>query len=148
MQRIVFCLIVIFSGAAAHKSSSQEQDRFMIRMRLLLDIVDQLKNYMNYLAPDFFAAPQDIKDHCELSAFSCFQKAELKIINAGDNEKMIQTRIHQLRRKLPPTKEGKKQKHKPELECPACDSYEKKPPKEFLERLKSLLQRIIYQHAS
>uniref|UniRef100_A0A2K6GHC1 Interleukin-21 n=1 Tax=Propithecus coquereli TaxID=379532 RepID=A0A2K6GHC1_PROCO len=94
MERIVICLMVIFLGTLVHKSSSQDQDRLMIRMRQLIDIVDQLKNYVNVLDTEFLPSPQDVKT------------------------------------------------------CPSCDSYEKKPPKEFLERLKSLLQKMIHQHLS
>ncbi|KAI4536115.1 hypothetical protein MG293_013507, partial [Ovis ammon polii] len=128
MERVVICLMVIFSGTVAHKSSFQGQDRLFIRLRQLIDIVDQLKNYVNDLR------------HCERSAFSCFQKVQLKSANNGDNEKIINILTKQLKRKLPPTNAGRRQKH--ELTCPSCDSYEKKPPKEYLERLKSLIQKV------
>ncbi|ELW62634.1 Ribosome biogenesis protein NSA2 like protein [Tupaia chinensis] len=120
MERIVICLMVIFLGTVAHKSNSQRQDRRLIRLRQLLETVDELNNYVNDLDPEFLPAPQDVKKHCELSAFSCFQKAQLKPANTGDNGKKIDDLIKRLKRKLPPTNAGKRQKR--ELEAAPVDS--------------------------
>lgn len=49
MRGIVICLVVLFSGAAARKPGLQGQDRLLVRLRQLIDVVDQLKNYVNDL---------------------------------------------------------------------------------------------------
>uniref|UniRef100_A0A8C9NYF2 Interleukin-21 n=1 Tax=Spermophilus dauricus TaxID=99837 RepID=A0A8C9NYF2_SPEDA len=79
---------------------------------------------------------------CEQSALLCFQKfaGQLKPPNTGDNGTRISIFIKNLKRRVPSTNASRKQELIPT--CPSCDSYEKKPPKEFLERLKSLLQKV------
>ncbi|XP_036097870.1 interleukin-21 [Molossus molossus] len=146
MQALVICLLLVFSGTVAPRSSLPQQDRLLIRLRQLIDVVEQLGNFVNDLDPELLPAPENVKRHCEQSAFSCFQKAQLKLADAGDNQKTLAVLTRQLTRKLPATEAGRTPKQS--LTCPSCDSYKKKPPKEFLERLRSLIQKMIHQRLS
>ncbi|XP_055990524.1 interleukin-21 [Sorex fumeus] len=146
MLRLVLCLVVTMGlGTAAHTAGVQGPDRLLIRMRHLLDIVGHLQTLVDKLGPATLPAPRDVKRHCERSAFSCFQKEQLQPVSAGASEKIISLLAKQLRRKLPPGPKnaGRRQRHREA--CPSCDSYERKPPGEFLERLKSLLQKMIHE---
>ncbi|KAM7140055.1 interleukin-21 isoform 2-T2 [Molossus nigricans] len=134
MQALVICLLLVFSGTVAPRSSLPQQDRLLIRLRQLIDVVEQLGNFVNDLDPELLPAPENVK------------KAQLKPADAGDNQKTLAVLTRQLTRKLPATEAGRTPKQS--LTCPSCDSYKKKPPKEFLERLRSLIQKMIHQRLS
>ncbi|XP_055000222.1 interleukin-21 [Sorex araneus] len=142
MLRLVLCLVVIGLGTETHTAGIQGPDRLMIRMRYLLDIVGRLQTLVDKLGPATLPAPQDVKRHCERSAFSCFQKEQLRPVSAEENE-TISLLTKQLRRKLPPAPKNTVRRQRHREACPSCDSYERKPPREFLERLKSLLQKVM-----
>ncbi|XP_049626840.1 interleukin-21 [Suncus etruscus] len=148
MAHFGLCLLLALLGTQAHVAAILGPDRLLIRMRQLLDITDHLRVLVDKLGPTTLPAPQDVKRHCERSAFSCFQKAPLQPVNAGENEKIISLLTKQLRRKLPPAPKHATRRHKHRDACPPCDSYEKTTTKEFLERLKILLQKMIHERLS
>ncbi|XP_074083473.1 interleukin-21-like [Macrotis lagotis] len=142
MERtIIYLLVIIVSGTAASKHNTPF--RRQTRILQLLHIAEQLKTCVNDTDPALLPTPENVEKHCEESAIKCFQEAPLQPSNDEKNKTRFDLLINQLRRRLP-WKEAKKTKPK----CPSCASFKEKPPQEFLDSLKSLLQKMIYDQHS
>ncbi|XP_016049469.1 interleukin-21 [Erinaceus europaeus] len=134
------CLLVVLREGAGALAGDP---RLLARLQHLLGVVEQLSRLAPHLDPEDLPAPQDVRSHCERSAFSCFQTVQLKPAGSGGKQKSIQNFAKQLRRKLPGSRAQEEWRT-----CPSCDSYERKPPQEFLARLKALLQQMLHRRLS
>uniref|UniRef100_F7C7H2 Interleukin n=1 Tax=Monodelphis domestica TaxID=13616 RepID=F7C7H2_MONDO len=132
---VIYCLVVIFSGMVASKPSYP--CRLQSRMIQLVETVEQLKSCVNDTDPALLPTPENNEKHCEEAAFKCFQEAQLKPSDHQEKKMRFDTLIKQLRRRLP-----RKEANKTKPKCPPCDSFKGKPPHEFLNSLRSFLQKV------
>ncbi|XP_044537040.1 interleukin-21 [Gracilinanus agilis] len=137
-RRVIYWLVLLFSGMVASKPSSP--CRLQSRISQLVETVEQLKSCVNDTDPALVPTPENNEEHCEESAFKCFQEAQLKPSNHQEKKMRFDTLIKQLRRRLP-WREANKTKPK----CRPCDSFEGKSPQEFLISLRSFLQKLRYE---
>ncbi|XP_043825552.1 interleukin-21 [Dromiciops gliroides] len=137
MERtIICCLVIIFFGTLASNSNSSPTRR-QSRLVQLLQIVEQLKTCVNDTDTALLLTPENVEKHCS-QLFKCFQKDPITTLNNEERKGDLIFLIKQLRRKLP-WKEAKNTNST----CPSCDSFEEKRPQEFLDSLRSLLQKMI-----
>ncbi|NWR65046.1 IL21 protein, partial [Bucorvus abyssinicus] len=132
MERmIIFCMLFFCSSmaltAAPHRTAKYRQ---------IYKTITRLEDIVKNQDVELLHTPENLVDGCLSTAVTCFQKGILKLepknseVNSRFNKKIRVLKSFTYR-------DGGKQ-------CePACESYEKKSPKEFLKSFAKLINKVI-----
>ncbi|XP_051660919.1 interleukin-21 [Manacus candei] len=132
MERtIIFCMLFFFSStvlaAASHRA---------VKYRQILLVIEKLEHAVKDKDVEWLHTPENPVEGCVDTALSCFKKGTLQLQPLNSQVNATFTKAIKVFRKYTIRSPGK--------QCESsCESYKKKPPKEFLTSFAKLIQKLL-----
>ncbi|XP_064508592.1 interleukin-21 [Pseudopipra pipra] len=132
MERtIIFCMLFFFSStvlaAASHRA---------VKYRQILLVIEKLEHAVKDKDVEWLHTPENPVEGCVDTALSCFKNGTLQLQPLNSQVNATFTKAIRVFRKYTIRSPGK--------QCESsCESYKKKPPKEFLTSFAKLIQKLL-----